>query len=93
MRMFKRTGLHINFKRKMTCLNILQCSRPDSQTSISVEMYEGSIANNDAYEGLSRFVGCCSRSVPQCMLRGSKKTSRGTVLGNFYVFRNVRSFY
>ena len=48
-------------------------------------MSEGIISNNDAFEGLSNFVGRCRIIVRWCMLRGDKKISQGEFAG-FLVF-------
>ena len=45
-------------------------------------MSEGSRSNNDAYKGLSSFVGCCRISVRRCMLRGDNNISQGSVAGS-----------
>ena len=66
----------------MTCLDILQCSRPDSQISVSKRMSKGSILNNYSCLGLSHFVGCSIISVQWCMLRGDENISRGTGAGS-----------
>ena len=43
--------------------DLLQCSRSDSQISISARMFEGSRLNNDACMYLSHFLGCCTIAV------------------------------
>ena len=97
------------FKRKMTCLDLLQSSRLNRQISISARMSQGSGSNIDTCEGLRRFVRHYRISVRWCMLRVYENISQGAVAGspifphpvssvescgqNFNVFRNVRSFY
>ena len=80
-RIAKRTGLHMDLKCNMKCLNLSRCLSPDSQILISTRMSEVSRPNNDACEGLSFFVGWFRIIVRWCMLRGYEKSSRGAVLG------------
>ena len=105
----KRTGLHIDLKHKMMCLNLLQCLIPDSQTSISARVSEGLGSNDYSFEGLISFVGSCKRIVRQGIFRGAEKISRQAVpgslvfphpvslvefLGQIFIFSViVRSFY
>ena len=55
--MEKIVGLHIVFMFLMKALNLSQCSRSDTQISISVRMYVGNILNKYISVGLSHF-GC-----------------------------------
>ena len=55
--MEKIVGLHIVFMFLMKALNLSQCSRPDTQISISVRMSVGNVLNKDISVGLSHF-GC-----------------------------------
>ena len=74
-----RTGLLVDLKREMTCLNLSRWLRPYIRISISARTSEGSGSNNDACEGLSCFLGCCRISVQRYMLRVDEKISWGEV--------------
>ena len=62
----KKTGLLIDLKHKMTCLDLLRCLSPDSQIPTAAKMYGGSILNIVAFAKLSIFVGHCVISVRPC---------------------------
>ena len=69
-------------KRKMTCLNLLQCLSPDDQISIPTRISKSSIWNNDACMVLHRVLGNCRIIVQRCMSIGDENISQG-VVANF----------
>ena len=51
--------------RETACLNLLQCTMPDSQLSLFVRITVDNKLNNDAFEVFSIFEGRCRALVRQ----------------------------